>query len=251
MRFAPGEKNNMHRCWLDADSPLTIGETAALSRQESDHMLKSLRMKPGDAVQLIASQRLYGGEIAAVEDGNVLVRALEELPSPESAVKVTLWQGLPKSDKLEWIVQKATELGAYQVLPVEMARSVARMTDKDDTKRERLSRIALEAAKQAGRAHVPQVLPAMRFQDALRELKDAAYVAWEEADSPRLSEAVAMDQPKEITLIIGPEGGITAEEIKLLTAAGAKPVTLGRRILRTETAGLCALALTMAALGEM
>ncbi|MFH1511947.1 MAG: RsmE family RNA methyltransferase [Bacillota bacterium] len=241
----------MHRCWLDADSPLTLGDTAALSRQESDHVLKALRMKPGDSVHLIAAERLYSGEIASAEGGNVLVRALRELPPPESTVQVTLWQGLPKSDKLEWIVQKATELGAYQVLPVEMARSVARITEKDDKKRERLSRIALEAAKQAGRAHVPQMLPAMRFQDALRELRGAAYVAWEEADALRLSEAIAIDQPKEITLIIGPEGGISAEEIERLTAAGAKPVTLGRRILRTETAGMCALALTMAALGEM
>ena len=214
-------------------------------------MVRVLRMQVGDAVQLIAADRLYGGQIAAVRDGLVDVVPTGELPSPEAQVRVTLVQGLPKADKLEWIVQKATELGAYKVLPVEMARSVARITSKEEKKRERLSRIAQEAAKQAGRAHVPQVLPAMRFMDALPILRGSIYVAWEEADALRLSQAVAQDRPEEITLVIGPEGGITAEEIARLTAIGAKPVTLGKRILRTETAGLCGLAVTMAALGEM
>ncbi len=241
----------MHRCWLDTNVPPAVRETILLSRQESDHVLKVLRMKPGDALELIAAQRLYAGEISAAGDGAVRVRVVRELPSPEPAVKVTLLQGLPKADKLEWIVQKATELGVDRILPVEMARSVARRTDKDEKKRERLQRIALEAAKQAGRAHVPQVLPTVSFQDSLRELRGAIYAAWEEAAGPRLSEAVAADKPREMTLVIGPEGGITADEIARLTATGATPVTLGRRILRTETAGLCALAVTMAALGEM
>jgi 16S rRNA (uracil1498-N3)-methyltransferase len=240
----------MHRCWLDADRPPEIGGLVALSRQESDHVLKVLRMQAGDPVQLIAAERLYGGEIAPA-GGEANVKILRELPSPEPAVKVTLVQGLPKYDKLEWIVQKATELGVYQILPAEMERSVVRITDNDGKKRERLARIALEAAKQAGRAHVPQVLPAVRFSDALKDLKGVVYVAWEEAAVLRLSEAVAADRPREATLVVGPEGGITAEEIARLAAIGAKPVTLGPRILRTETAGLCALAVTLAALGEM
>lgn len=241
----------MHRCWLDTDAPPAVLDTVALSRQESDHALKTLRMKPGDTLELIAAGQLYCGEIADVSEGRAQVRIERELPSPEPTVKVTLLQGLPKGDKLEWIVQKATELGVYRILPVEMERSIARITEKDGKKRERLQRIALEAAKQAGRAHVPQVPPSMRFQDALNGLEGAVYVAWEEADGPRLSEAVAADQPPEITLVIGPEGGVTAEEIARLSAIGARPVTLGRRILRTETAGLCALAVIMAALGEM
>jgi 16S rRNA (uracil1498-N3)-methyltransferase len=241
----------MHRCWLDTDAPPAVHEPVALSRQESDHVMKVLRMKPGDALELIAAERLYGGEIESVAEGMARVRIVRELPSPEPAARVTLAQGLPKADKLEWIVQKATELGVYRIQPVEMARSVARIAEKDEKKRERLQRIALEAAKQAGRAHVPRVLPAVRFQDALKGFEGAVYVAWEEADAPRLSEAVAAGRPPEITLVIGPEGGITAEEIARLSAIGAKPVTLGRRILRAETAGLCALAVVMAALGEM
>lgn len=241
----------MHRCWLETELPLATGQSVALSREESDHMVRALRMQAGDSVQLMAAERLYSAEIVSVTGGVVQVMPLQELPSPEPRARITLVQGLPKADKLEWIVQKATELGVYQVQPVEMERSVARLTNKEDKKRERLNRIALEAAKQAGRAHVPQVLPALRFADAAQALRGSVYVAWEEAEGLRLSQAVAEDQPKEITLVIGPEGGITAEEIARLTAIGARPVTLGRRILRTETAGLCALAVTMAALGEM
>ncbi len=241
----------MHRCWLDTDTPLSVSGVFMLSREESDHLLKSLRMRPGDAVQIIAARRLYEGEIAAADGGIVNVRVRRELPSPEPAVRVTLLQGLPKADKLELIVQKATELGVYRIQPVEMARSVARITDKEEQKRERLARIALEAAKQAGRAHVPQVLGAVRLEEALKTLRGTVYVAWEEAASLRLSQALAQNRPEEITLVIGPEGGIAAEEIVRLEAAGAKPVTLGPRILRTETAGLCALAVVMAAYGEM
>lgn len=241
----------MHRCWLDADRPPEIGGFVPLSLPESEHVLKVLRMKPGEPVQLIAAERLYLGELAGGSGGAAQVRVLRELPSPEPAVKITLMQGLPKFDKLEWIVQKATELGVHRILPVEMERSVARISDGDGKKRDRLARIALEAAKQAGRAHVPQVLPAVRLKDALTELKGSVYVAWEEADALRLSEAAAQDRPEEITLVVGPEGGITAEEIASLTEAGAKAVTLGPRVLRTETAGLCALSVILAALGEM
>lgn len=241
----------MHRCFLDAAAPPAAGDAVALSPQESGHILKSLRMKTGDPVQLIAAERLFLAVIASDTDGAVRVRVEEELPSPEPKAKITLVQGLPKAEKLEWIVQKATELGVYGILPVEMARSVARIGDKDDKKRERLSRIALEAAKQAGRAHVPEVHPAVRFDHALKTLQGTVYVAWEDELSLRLSEAVAQDQPGEITLVIGPEGGIAPEEIAALVEIGAKTVTLGRRILRTETAGVCALAVTLSALGEM
>lgn len=241
----------MHRCWLDTTIAPIPGDFVSLSLQESEHIHKVLRMKTGDSVQLIAADRLFGGEISGAEDGTVQIRITDELPSPEPTVKITLMQGLPKADKLEWIIQKATELGVYRVLPVEMTRSVARISKKADKKQERLGRIALEAAKQAGRAHVPEVLPAMRFADAVKAFDGAVYVAWEEADGLRLSDAVAADQPKEIILVIGPEGGITADEIHTLTSLGAKAVTLGKRILRTETAGLCALSVTLAALGEM
>jgi len=217
-------------------------------------------MKAGDKVQLIAAERLYEAELTAPDAQATEVTVLAALPSPECATRVTLVQGLPKADKLEMIVQKATELGVWDILPVSMARCVAKLDAKDGKKYDRWRRIALEAAKQSGRAHVPDILPVCGMPEAAQWLcaqgYDAVLAAWEEEGDLRLSKALHQllaqtPQPKAVALIIGPEGGITPAEIGLLAGAGARCVTLGKRILRTETAGLCALAVTMSALGEM
>ena len=249
----------MHKCWLDEASPLGVGHTVTLSAEESAHVARVLRMKAGDAVELIAAEHLYTGELLLADEKTTTVRVTHELPSPECPVHITLVQGLPKLDKLEMIVQKATELGVWEVLPVEMERSVARLDAKDDKKHERLNRIALEAAKQCGRSHVPMVHSATRFGKALTTLQadhySAILIAWESESNLRLSDALAAllahtPSPRAIALVIGPEGGITETEIEQLQAIGGKCVTLGKRILRTETAGLCALAVTLSALGE-
>ena len=175
---------------------------------------------------------------------------------------MVLWQGLPKADKLEWIIQKATELGVWEIWPVEMTRSVARLgkNDRDAKKRERFSRIALEAAKQSGRAHVPEVREAVSFEKALKRLEEEPFdlilVAWEEEHALPLSKAVekyrqSHDELKRVLIVIGPEGGIDEAEQQSLATLGAQSVTLGPRILRTETAGLCALAALWTAMGEM
>lgn len=250
----------MHRCWLGATQPPAVGDAITLSPEESAHVTRVLRMSMGDPVQLIAADRLYHGEMISADVKGASVRVLSELPSPECPTRVTLVQGLPKLDKLEMIVQKATELGAWDVFPVPMERSVARADAKDEKKSERLNRIALEAAKQSGRAHVPAVRPMRSLKDVVvllsQDAYDAVWVAWEEEPSLRLSEAVAslkrnLPQVRSVALIIGPEGGISAQEIALLRGIGAKSVTLGKRILRTETAGLCALSVVMSGLGEL
>ena len=249
----------MHRCWLDTRLPPAAGDVVTLSAEESAHIARVLRIRAGEAVQLIAADALYAATVMTVDEKTATLRVGEALPSPECPVKLTLVQGLPKLDKLELIAQKATELGVWDVLPVEMERSVSRLDGKEDKKAERLRRIALEAAKQSGRAHVPAIRAACRFSDALSTLAkgyDAVLIAWEEEQALRLGEAVQAlraEKPNltSIALVIGPEGGITAKEVTSLHAAGAQCVTLGRRILRTETAGLCALAVVQCALGEM
>lgn len=249
----------MHRCWLDNNTPLAANALVTLNAEESAHIARVLRMRAGDAVQLIAADTLYAAMVETVDERAATLRVGESLPSPESAVRLTLVQGLPKLDKLELIVQKATELGVWDVLPVEMERSVARLDGKEEKKAERLRRIALEAAKQSGRAHVPAIHAARRLADVLSPLAngyDAVLVAWEEEQALRLGGAVAALRAAKpalasIALVIGPEGGISEKEIDRLKAAGAQCVTLGRRILRTETAGLCALAVVQCALGEM
>lgn len=252
----------MHRFFVE--EPLTeAGQLARLGREESEHAARVLRLRPGEGVCLMDGERLCAATLADVDAKAVTARVDAFLPSTEPPARAYLVQGLPKADKLEWIVQKATELGAHAVLPVTMERCVARADaeERGERKRERLRRIALEAAKQSGRAHVPGVEPVRPLAETLERLREAepellALAAWEEERALPLSRAVrehisAHGLPPAVAVIVGPEGGVSPEEHARLVGLGAASVTLGPRILRTETAGLCALAALWAALGEM
>ena len=249
----------MHRFYVE--SPIAeAGAVIALSAEESAHAARVLRLRPGEEVSLLDGENLWEAVLETVDAKQTTAKATACCPSPEAPAQAVLFQGLPKADKLELIAQKGTELGMWELWPVEMERSVAKAdkADKGDKKRERLSRIALEAAKQSGRAHVPEVAPTVTFAKALKALEsfDLVLVAWEEEHSLPMSQAVAKytaenGTPKRVMIVVGPEGGISQREWELLKEQGAVSVTLGRRILRTETAGLCALSVLWTALGEM
>jgi len=249
----------MHRFYVETPVSAT-GERVALSREESAHAARVLRLKAGEEIRLLDGQNLWAATLDVVDDKETIAVVEDCCPSPEAPSQAVLFQGLPKADKLELIAQKGTELGMWELWPVEMERSVARAdkADKADKKRERLCRIALEAAKQSGRAHVPDVAAACPFSKALAKLEDfdLVLVAWEEEHALPMSQAVKayVDEkgvPERTAIIIGPEGGISPAEWQKLHEAGAVSVTLGPRILRTETAGLCALSVLWTALGEM
>ncbi|MDE5746673.1 MAG: 16S rRNA (uracil(1498)-N(3))-methyltransferase, partial [Acetatifactor sp.] len=164
-----------------------------------------------------------------------------ELPS-----RIYLFQGLPKADKMELIVQKAVELGAYQVIPVATRRSVVRLDEKKAAaKVSRWQAIAQAAAKQSKRGVIPQVQQVMDWKQALEYVRDipVKLIPYELAeDMDRTRELIEGLEPgQDIAVFIGPEGGFEEEEIESAVAAGATPITLGRRILRTETAGMTVL----------
>ena len=220
--------------------------------EEARHALTVLRLKEGDAVQIILEERLYDAEILSVQDG-VTAELKGALPDPEPAVRVTLVQGLPKADKMDWIVQKCTEAGVYAVMPAEMPRCVVRLSGKDGVKKaERWQKIAAEAAKQSGRARVPAVSAPAALAKVLSALPENALllVPWEEEKAFPLRQAVAEHaDAKDICLVIGPEGGMGEEEIAFLKSKGAVPVTMGPRIFRTETAAVAAVILTLSVRG--
>lgn len=249
----------MHRFYVETPIVET-GVTVTLSAEESAHAARVLRLRPGEEVRLLDDANLWEAVLESVDPKETIAKVTALCPSPEAPAQAVLFQGLPKADKLELIAQKGTELGMWELWPVEMERSVAKAdkADKADKKRERLSRIALEAAKQSGRAHVPRVASTIPFAKALNRLDafDLVLVAWEEEHSLPMSQAVAKyaaqhGAPKRVMIVIGPEGGISQREWEQLKEHGAASVTLGRRILRTETAGLCALSVLWTALGEM
>ncbi|MBQ8973868.1 MAG: 16S rRNA (uracil(1498)-N(3))-methyltransferase [Clostridia bacterium] len=231
------------------------GERIPLEREEEKHALKVLRLSDGDEICALdgrggrfqARLRIWGG------------RAFAELEAPladnEPAVRISLYQGLPKADKLEWIAQKGTELGLSALCPVQMRSSVVKSNEKDGQKRqERLERIAREAVKQCRRSMPPQITPPLTWAQALKRLSscELVLVPWENERAFTLKQArEAYPNAKDIAIVIGPEGGIAREEIEALTALHTKCITLGGRILRTETAALAAIAVVQTLWGDL
>ncbi len=224
---------------------------AALTPEDARHALKVLRMSPGDEAELICG----GCRYRAVLRKDAVLEAVEALPSTEARLRITLYQGLPKADKMDWIVQKAVEIGVSEIVPVLMRRCIVQMDKHDAEKKQaRWQKIAREAGKQSGRCVIPEVAAPVTLRDLPRysPLPESSVVLWEEA-SGRGPLAFRNDHSSLSSLggLIGPEGGIEKEEIDLLAAAGFIPLTLGKRILRTETAGLAAVAAFMGLYGEM
>ena len=225
---------------------------AVLKEEEMHHAATVMRMRPGEKLTLIVDRALY----ACVFTGEKRLELGEQLPGTEPDLSVTLFQGIPKADKMEWICQKATECGADAVVPVSMCRCVSRWDARAAVKKtERLQRIAQEAAKQSGRAMVPDIsLPLTPEEMAARFGSfDQVLCPWEEAEGPGPKtywESAAV-RPKRIAVVIGPEGGIDRTEMDMMRAKGALPITLGPRIFRTETAGVAVICALMALSGNM
>lgn len=210
--------------------------------------------------------RMYVGEEVAISDGNNLkyICVIDHYEEDMAVLKITeeksvdtellsriyLFQGLPKQDKMELIVQKAVELGAYQVIPVATKRCVVKLDDKKAKKKvERWQQIAESAAKQAGRGYIPEVNQMMSYKQALEFARtlDVVLVPYELAEGMVETKAIisSIEKGQSIGIFIGPEGGFEREEVEMAIESGAKAITLGKRILRTETAGLTTLSVLM------
>lgn len=217
-----------------------------------NHMRNVLRMKTGGQVEVSDGNNLkYLCKIVDYETDRAVLKILERRKADtELLSKLYLFQGLPKSDKMELIVQKAVELGAYKIVPVATKRCVVKLDAKKAEKKvERWNSIAESAAKQAGRSIIPEVSEVMSYQAALRMVKelDVVLIPYELAEGMEETKAVikAMKSGQSVGIFIGPEGGFEQEEVEEAVMQGAKPVTLGRRILRTETAGMAMLSILM------
>ena len=234
----------MHRFFADENG--VMNGLARLEESDANHALRVLRLEAGAQVHLFSGGKAYLAEIADTS-GGVSVRVLEEIQSPEATLRVTLYQGVPKGDKMDYIVQKCTEAGVHRIVPVNMPRSVARLDAGDGKKLARWNRIAREAAKQAFRPVTPEVAPpvSMKQLPALLRQHALALVPWEDARDGSLRQLIT-PETADLAVVIGPEGGMSPEDVAPLLDAGAKAVTLGPRIFRTETAGLAAIVAAMA-----
>ncbi|WP_411337860.1 16S rRNA (uracil(1498)-N(3))-methyltransferase [Ruminococcus gauvreauii] len=222
-----------------------------------NHIRNVLRLKPGDEVCVSDGGKMeYHCGILEFPEGEVLleVQYMQE-EKLELGSHIYLFQGLPKSDKMDTIVQKAVELGVYQIIPVAMKRCVVRLDQKkEESRRRRWNSISESAAKQAGRMIVPEVRPLMTFEEAVAYAADCdvRLMPYEMAGGMKETKELlaGIRKGQSVAVFIGPEGGFAGEEAELARKSGMKLITLGKRILRTETAGMTTLSILMFLLEE-
>lgn len=228
-------------------------QDAVIMGKDVNHIKNVLRMKQGDRIILRngfdCREYLCRIETLCEEEIRCRVCGIEDV-SMELPSKVYLFQGLPKSDKMETIIQKAVELGVYEIIPVACRRSVVKLDEKKEKlKLTRWQGISEAAAKQSKREMIPQVKKVMSFQEAVfysrcAKVRVIPYELWEGMDKTR--EILGGLKPSEdVAVFIGPEGGFAEEEIEKAMQEGISPITLGKRILRTETAGMTVLSIIM------
>ncbi len=231
-------------------------DSATLPEDDAKKLLRVLRMKPGDSITLFDGVREYSGIIKSLNQKSAEVSITGTLQNArDSRLHILLGQGAPKSEKLEYVVQKAAELGAAEIAPVILERSVKR-PDADDAvkKLSRLRKIAVEASRQSGRVSVPEISCFMDLPMFVERARcfDLKIIFYEGEKTRGLREAVnGCGGVRSVALLVGPEGGFADDEVLEAEAAGFVTVGLGPRILRTETAGLVALGIIQYELGDI
>lgn len=224
-----------------------------INGEDVKHITKVLRMGVGDAITCCDGMgNDYEAKISSVGTEIECLIISWEKAETESDVRVILIQGIPKAGKMDYIIQKTTELGISEIYPCEMARCVSK--PEGGKKTERWQKIAREAAKQSGRGILPIVHDSIKVLDAIEILKsaDIAFIPYECAEDSYLKPLLkSANSPKTVAFMIGPEGGFDKNEIEKLTAACVPAISLGKRILRTETAGEAVLAMIMYEIGDI
>ncbi len=235
------------------NSPLPVGGSTVLTDGDARHIAGALRMTVGEGLTLCDGAGTdYACTITAVEREQVTLAVDSACPTAaEPSLAVTLYMGLPKADKMEYIIQKAVELGVNAIVPVTTARSIVRLDGKDAAKKQtRWQKIAAEAAGQSGRGIIPLVETPISWKQALPRLAAEHTLLCYEGGGAPIGQLVSPADTT-LSLVIGPEGGFDPTEVEAVTAAGGRIATLGPRILRCETAPIAALAVLMEKSGNM
>jgi 16S rRNA (uracil1498-N3)-methyltransferase len=224
-----------------------VGDRVGFAADDARKIATVLRKRSGDRVQAVDSAGTAYAATLHVE-GRAVEATLDELLAGGAAVEtglaVTIAQAVPKGQKMDFVVEKATELGAFAIVPVRSARVIGH--DTSPAKLERWRRIAKSAAQQSGRVRIPEVADLHDWDALIATFPryDRVYVPWELSDPAPLRDVFDDELPRaaSVLVVIGPEGGLASAEVERARAAGAVPISLGRRILRTETAALVVLA---------
>jgi 16S rRNA (uracil1498-N3)-methyltransferase len=231
-----------------------VGDIIIITGDDVHHIRTVMRNRVGDVFICCLMGFDYQVEVVEITSTSVTCHIIERFPSVgEPKIQVTIAQGLPKGEKIEWIFQKGTELGAAKFLPFSSERTVVKLdAKKAEKKQTRWKKIVKEAAEQAHRGRIPEVLLPVAWDKLMGEIPqyDIALIAYEKGGQA-LSEVLSSPPINSILLIIGPEGGFSEQEVLEATEQGASPITLGNRILRTETAAISLLTCVMYAKNEL
>ena len=236
----------MRRFFVDGE--YAVDDVVALKEADSRHFTKVLRGETGDEIQIVAGERVFAAVVT--ETGSVvrarLTAALESYS--EAPIDLYLLQGIAKGERMDLVIQKGVELGVKAIIPIAFERCVVQLKGaKAADKQKRWQKIAESAAKQCGRQRITEIMPVSSLAEAFARLpKDAKLIMpWEEAEDVTLKKILQSAEPQNAAVIIGPEGGLTEQEVAAARKAGAEVVTLGKRILRTETAAIVVCAIIM------
>lgn len=237
--------------WFFSESVST--PTHIITGENAKHISRSLRMKCGEELTICDKEQIrYDCVIEDINADCVTVRVENSSPCEhEPDRKITLYQALPKGEKMEFIIQKAVELGAYEIVPVLSQRCISRPDEKSARKKtERWNKIALSAAMQSRRGIIPKVSNIISFEQAAQRAGSTAVICYEEGGVP-MGNASQLEGRGDISLFIGSEGGFERSEVERILNGGGCAVTLGKRILRAETAPLAALSVIMYLTGNL
>lgn len=227
------------------------GNVLKITGEDVSHISKVLRMSAGEEIVVCDGEgNDYNAVITSISKTEVVAEIIGKyICDAEPCVNVTLYQALPKQGKMEYIIQKTTELGINKIVPVYTKRCVVKPSDKT----ERWQKVAESAAKQSGRGIIPEILPTVSFNEAVEQMKDfdLALMPYECEEDGKLKNVLKSCEYKNISIFIGPEGGFDLKEVEDAKNLGVKTVTLGKRILRTETAASAVLPIIMYENDEM
>jgi len=229
---------------------------AYIEGKDTHHIINVLRLKKGDEIVISDGSTEYQTSIYGVEKNRVILFLESKLQSnTESSIEIALFQGLPKSDKMELIIQKCTEIGVKKFIPIITRYSVVDIKNSNLNKKiERWNKISREACKQSGRTSLPEICMPISFEEALKQIEefDLCIIPYEKEKTLKLKEVLdGVKNIKKVAIFVGPEGGFSEEEVDLALRYSAKLVSLGPRILRTETAAISVCSIVMYELGDM
>lgn len=235
----------MHRFFVSKD--YVQDGNIIIKDKDFNHIKNVLRMDKGEKLEISSEGIIYLGEIESILDDSIVVNVLESKSSSEEDIEITLFQGLAKGSKMDLIIQKGTEIGVKDFYAVSTHRTIVKINDekKEKNRLKRWNSIAEEAAKQSKRAYIPEVKDIINFKNMIKLLSEEGCTIVPYEDEKNISIGEVLKQikdrnEKKINLIIGPEGGFEKGEIEAIKEIGGEVVSLGSKILRTETAGFVA-----------